>query len=370
MKALEDITRAGTSIWLDDLSQARLVDPASPHSLTRLVSEANVRGVTTNPTIFAGALGKSDLYAPAFTKLLAEGVSVEQAVTQVTANDVRLGCDVLAPVFERTGGRDGRVSIEVDPRNARDTAATIEEGRKLWHLVDRKNLFIKVPATIEGLPAIRTLISEGISVNVTLIFSLTRHEQVWTAFAQGLEDRLAAGQPISGIESVASYFVSRVDTEVDKQLAAIGTAEAAALRGRAAIANARLAYQSFLRLTASERWQRLAQAGATTQRPLWASTGVKDKAYDDTRYVVELVAADTVNTMPEATLLAVADHGIVRGDTITGTFEDAQHDLDALTKLGISYDEVVGFLERDGVEKFAASWLGLFDSVAKVMMPK
>jgi len=370
MTALEDVTRAGTSIWLDDLSQARLVDPTSPHALARLVSEASVKGVTTNPTIFAGALSKSDLYASAFAKLKAEGLSVEQAITQVTANDVRLGCDVLAPVFERTGGRDGRVSIEVDPRSARNTAATIEEGRELWRLVDRKNLFIKVPATVEGLPAIRTLISEGISVNATLIFSLTRHEEVWAAFAQGLEDRLKAGHPISGIESVASYFVSRVDTEVDKRLDAIGTAEAAALRGRAAIANARLAYQSFLRLTNSDRWQRLASQGAAAQRPLWASTGVKDKAYDDTRYVIELVAADTVNTMPEATLSAVADHGVARGDTITGTFEDARRDLDALANIGISYDDVVDFLERDGVEKFATSWIGLLDTVTEVMKPR
>lgn len=367
MSNLGDIALTGTSIWLDDLSQTRLVDPSLPSSLARLISTAHVSGVTTNPSIFAAALTGSDLYGPAFAELKSNGAGVDEAVREVTTNDVRTACELLSEVFELSGGRDGRVSIEVDPRSAHQTDQTIAEARSLWQKVDRKNLFIKVPATIEGLPAIRTLISEGISVNATLIFSIARYEAVLDAFIGGIEDRAASGLPVAGIESVASIFVSRIDTEVDRQLDQLGTDQARSVRGKAAIANARLAYQSFERITAEPRWQRLAQLGATRQRPLWASTGVKDKSYDDTRYVVELTAPETVNTMPEATLLAVADHGIARGDTISATYEQSRRDLDLLAELGISYDQVVDFLEVDGVAKFEAAWIGLLANVAKLM---
>jgi transaldolase len=367
VKSLDAITEAGTSIWLDDLSQARLIDPSAPHSLSHLIAESQVRGVTTNPSIFAAALSNSDLYAAAFAKLKSTGASVDEAIREVTTNDVRIACDLFAAVFESSEGRDGRVSIEVDPRSAHKTDESVVEARELWRKVDRQNLFVKVPATLEGLPAIRTLISEGISINATLIFSLDRYEAVLDAYICGLEDRADAGLPVTGIESVASLFVSRVDTEIDRQLDVIGSPDAKAIRGKAAIANARLAYESFESHTSSQRWYALSQLGATRQRPLWASTGVKDKSYDDTRYVVELVAPDTVNTMPEATLLAVADHGIVRGNTIDGTYAQARIDLDALAPLGVSYDQVVDFLEVDGVAKFEASWVGLLAAVAEIL---
>jgi transaldolase len=367
MNSLRAITDAGTSIWLDDLSQARFIDPAAPHSLARLITDSSVRGVTTNPSIFATALSNSDLYAGAFAELKQSGATVEEAVREVTTNDVRIACDLLAGVFESSGGRDGRVSIEVDPRSAHKTAESVAEARELWRKVDRNNLFVKVPATLEGLPAIRTLISEGISINATLIFSITRYEAVLDAYILGLEDRAKAGLPVSGIESVASLFVSRVDTEIDRQLDEIDSDQAKAVRGRAAIANARLTYESFERLTSSQRWKELARLGAVRQRPLWASTGVKDRTYDDTRYVVELVAPETVNTMPEATLKAVADHGVARGNTISGTYDQARTDLDALVPLGISYDQAVDFLEVDGVAKFEAAWVGLLSAVAEIM---
>jgi transaldolase len=367
MKSLDAITNAGTSIWLDDLSQARFIDPTTAHALVRLIADAHVCGVTTNPSIFAAALTNSGLYADAFAKLKKSGATVEEAIREVTTNDVRIACDLLSGVFESSAGRDGRVSIEVDPRSAHKTAESVAEARELWRIVDRQNLFIKVPATLEGLPAIRTLISEGISINATLIFSLERYRAVLDAYILGLEDRAAAGLPVSGIESVASLFVSRVDTEVDRKLDAMESDHAKSVRGKAAIANARLVYESFETLTSSQRWERLARLGATRQRPLWASTGVKDKTYDDTRYVVELVAPETVNTMPEATLLAVADHGVARGNTIAGTYDQARADLDALAPLGISYDQVVDFLEVDGVAKFEAAWVGLLSTVAEIM---
>jgi len=364
---LEAVTQLGTSIWLDDLSQARLIDPTAANSLTKLINEFQVSGVTTNPSIFAAALSNSDLYAKAFAELKANGSTVENAITEVTTNDVRSACDLLLPVYEISGGRDGRVSIEVDPRSAHKTEETLLEARQLWQKVDRQNLFIKVPATLEGLPAIRTLTSEGISINATLIFSIDRYEAVLESFIAGLEDRARQGLPLSGIESVASLFVSRVDSEIDRRLDLLDTSEAKAVRGKVAIANACLVYESFQRVSALPRWQQLVQLGAMPQRPLWASTGVKDKSYDDTRYVVDLVAPQTVNTMPEATLLAVADHGVSKGDTISGSFEISHQVLDALAGLGISYDEVMDFLEVDGVTKFEAAWIGLLAGVAKLL---
>jgi transaldolase len=357
--ALADLARNGVSVWLDDLSRELLAGG----ELSRLVSDRHVVGVTTNPTIFATALAKGDRYTDQVRALSDRGADVEQAVFEITTDDVRTAADLFRPVYDATDGLDGRVSIEVDPRLAKDTDKTIETARLLWSTVDRPNTMIKIPATVEGLPAIAQAISEGISVNVTLIFSLPRYRAVMNAYLEGLERAKAAGRDLSRIASVASFFVSRVDTEVDKRLDAIGTDEAKALRGKAAIANARLAYQAFEEVISSARWQVLAEAGARPQRPLWASTGVKDPAYPDTMYVTELVAPDTVNTMPGKTLDAVADHGEIAGDTVRGRYEEATAVLDALAKLGIGYTDVVELLEREGVDKFEKSWAELLTTV-------
>ncbi|MHB1614588.1 MAG: transaldolase [Actinomycetes bacterium] len=357
--ALADLTAQGVSLWLDDLSRDRL----ATGNLADLVAHQHVTGVTTNPTIFAHALAHGEAYAEQIADLARRQVSLDEAVRALTAFDVRAAADVLRPVHERTTGADGRVSIEVDPRLARDTERTVAEARALWWLVDRPNLLIKIPATVEGLPAITQVLAEGISVNVTLIFSLDRYAAVTEAFLAGMEQARAAGRDLAQIASVASFFVSRVDTEVDARLDTIGTPAAAEVRGRAAIANARLAYQRYEQMVASPRWVSLAGHGARPQRPLWASTGVKDPRYDDTRYVAELVAPWTVNTMPEATLDAMADHGQVRGDTVRGTYAAARADLDTLAGLGISYQDVVTVLESEGVAKFEASWADLLASV-------
>ena len=359
--ALTELSAAGVAVWLDDISRDRL----RTGNLADLVENRHVVGVTTNPTIFQKALSQGDAYDEQVRGLALRGVDVGEAVRSITAYDVRWACDVLRPVYDRTDGVDGRVSIEVDPRIAHDTARTAAEATALWWLVDRPNLYIKIPATVEGLPAITSTLAAGISVNVTLIFSLDRYEAVMEAFLTGLEQARANGHDLSRIGSVASFFVSRNDTETDKRLDKIGNEEARSLRGAAAIANARLAYQRYENVFGSARWSALAAAGAKPQRPLWASTGVKDPAYDDTRYVVELVAPGTVNTMPEATLNAVADHGKVRGDTVRGSYSQAQQVLDRLTALGISYDDVVGALEDEGVRKFEDSWNELIGSVAE-----
>ena len=357
---LADLSAAGVSIWLDDLSRLRLTSG----SLAEDVSHRHIVGVTTNPTIFAKAVGSSDTYDAQIRDLATRGVAVDEALRMITTADVRDACDVLRPVFDATDGVDGRVSIEVDPRFARETAKTIAEARQLWWLVNRPNLMIKIPATVEGLPAIRQCLAEGISVNVTLIFSLERYTGVTHAFLSGVEDAHAAGRDLAHLGSVASFFVSRVDTEIDKRLDALGSPEAAATRGKAAIANARLAFEYHEEVLASERWRRLAAAGSKPQRPLWASTGVKDPAYEDTRYVVELVTDGVVNTAPQATLDAMADHGVVRGDTIRGAYDGARAALDALAPLDVDYDEVVRVLEEEGVEKFVTSWEELSALVA------
>jgi len=357
--ALADLTAAGVAVWLDDLSRERL----ATGNLEQLVRERSVVGVTTNPTIFQKALEQGEAYDDQNRDLAVRGVTVEEAARAITTYDVRWACDVLRPAYERSGGVDGRVSIEVDPRLAYDAERTVAEAKALWWMVDRPNLYIKIPATLEGLPAITDTLAEGISVNVTLIFGLERYDAVMDAFLDGMERAREAGHDLGPIGSVASFFVSRVDTEVDKRLEKIGTDEAQALRGAAAIANARLAYQHYERVFAGERWQALADAGAKPQRPLWASTGVKDPSYDDTRYVVELVAPGTVNTMPEATLEAVADHGEVRGDTVTTAYADAQATFDALSRVGVDLDDVVDVLEKEGTEKFVASWTSLLESV-------
>lgn len=357
---LAELSAAGVAVWLDDLSRQRLVSGG----LAALVRDRHVVGITSNPTIFAKAFEDVDTYAEGLNDVALRDIGVEEGVRALTTQDVRWGCDVLRPVYDATNGVDGRVSIEVDPRLAYETDRTVAEAKALWWLVDRPNLFIKIPATEAGLPAITRTLGEGISVNVTLIFSLDRYSQVMDAFLAGMELARKNGHDVSTLGSVASFFVSRVDTEVDKRLDKLGSEEAKAMRGKAAIANARLAYQRYAEVFSSDRWQALADAGARPQRPLWASTGVKDPAYDDTRYVVDLVAPGVVNTMPEATLDAVADHGEIRGDTVTGAYADAQRVIDDLGGLGISYDDVVDVLEREGVEKFEASWNGLLESVS------
>jgi transaldolase len=357
---LGDLAALGVSIWLDDLSRELLAGG----ELQFLITDRHVVGVTTNPTIFASALAKGDRYNAQLRELADRHADVEQAVFAITTDDVRSGCDALADIHERTGGRDGRVSIEVDPRLSRDSAATIDMARTLWRTVDRDNLFIKIPATEEGLAAITAAIGAGISVNVTLIFSLARYRAVQEAYLTGLEQAHAAGRNLATIRSVASFFVSRVDTEIDARLDRAGTQEAEASKGQAAIANARLAYQAYENLIADQRWQRLAGFGAHPQRPLWASTGVKDPAYPDTMYVTELVAPDTVNTMPGATLAAFADHGDVAGDTIRSGYDDARRLIDRLADLGVDVDDVTDQLEREGLRKFEDSWDELSSTVA------
>ncbi|MDT7570807.1 MAG: transaldolase [Actinomycetota bacterium] len=354
---LAELSAAGVSIWLDDLSRERL----RSGNLEQLVRDKHVVGVTTNPSIFQKALSDGAAYDDQVRDLALRGCDIGEAVRTLTTYDVRWGCDVLRPVYDASDTVDGRVSIEVDPRIAHDSDRTVAEAKALWWLVDRPNLYIKIPATLEGLPAITKTLAEGISVNVTLIFSLERYDRVMEAFLDGMEQAKANGHDLSGIGSVASFFVSRVDTEIDKRLEKSGGPKE--LRGKAGIANAQLAYQHYEKLFSSDRWKALEQAGAKPQRPLWASTGVKDPAYDDTQYVVELVAPGTVNTMPEPTLDAVADHGVVRGDTVTGSYAEAQKLLDDLKTAGIDYDDVVEQLEVEGVQKFEDAWNELIESV-------
>jgi transaldolase len=358
---MQALTEAGVSAWLDDLDRERITSG----QLARMIDELCVRGVTTNPTIFDKAIsGGAAAYAAQLGELAASGHDVDAIIRVLTTDDVRSACDVFSPLAEQTQGEDGLVSIEVDPRLADDTAGTTAQAVELWGLVDRSNVLIKIPATKAGLPAITSAIAHGISVNVTLIFSVERYLEVVDAYLTGLEEAAASGRDISGIRSVASFFVSRIDTEVDKRLEAVGSAEATGLKGQAALASARLAWQAHLDTLASDRWQALAAAGAHPQRPLWASTGVKDPAMDPTRYVVELVVEGCVNTMPEATLNAVAEHGVIPADSVTGTAVDAAATWAAIEALGISNDDVCDVLEREGVTKFIDSWEQLRSTVA------
>jgi transaldolase len=356
---LGELTAAGVAVWLDDLSRARL----ATGSLAGLVRDCHIVGVTSNPTIFQNAISSSDHYDRQIRDLAVRGVGAEEALRMLTTLDVRWACDVLRPVHEASGGVDGWVSIEVDPRFAHHTEATVAEARQLWWLVDRPNLFIKIPATIAGLPAITRCLAEGININVTLIFSRRRYGEVMDAFLTGVEHARAAGRDLTWLASVASFFVSRVDTEIDHRLDALGTVEAKKIRGLAAVANARLAFQAYDKVFTSARWRALARAGARPQRPLWASTGVKDPAYPDTRYVVDLVADGVVNTMPEATLQAVADHGTLRGDTIRPNYAEATTVMTAVADLGIDQDDVMNTLERAGLTTFQTSWAALTDTL-------
>lgn len=360
-QALSDV---GVSIWLDDLSRERL----NSGSLASLIESHNVVGVTTNPTIFESALQNGEAYEQQLSELADKGADAEQAVFEITTSDVREACDVFAGVYESTGGVDGRVSIEVDPRMARDTEATIAEAKRLFEAVGRENVMIKIPATVEGIEAIAATIAEGISVNVTLIFSLERYRAVINAFMLGLEKAHAAGRDISTIHSVASFFVSRVDGEIDKRLelaAEEGRPGTEKLRSQAAIANARLAHQIAGESFSSERWSLLAERGGRPQRLLLASTGTKDPNLSDTLYVTELAAAGVVNTMPEKTLNALADHGEIDGDTMTDTYVESNRVLDGVSAAGISYREVVDHLEQDGLTKFEKSWEGLLGTITE-----
>jgi transaldolase len=356
---LAGLSAAGVSVWLDDISRERL----ETGNLKDLIAGSSVVGVTSNPSIFAAALAKGSGYDEQIADLAVRKVSVDEAARAITTFDIRWAADVLAPVFETTGGQDGRVSIEVDPRLAHETKATIAEAKALWWAVDRPNTMIKIPATKAGLPAITATIAAGISVNVTLIFSLERYREVMDAYMAGLESAKAAGIDLSHIRSVASFFVSRVDAEIDKRLDGITGEKAQALKGKAAIANARLAYQAFENVIASPRWAALAAAGAHPQRPLWASTSVKNPDYRDVLYVEDLVAPGTVNTMPEGTLHDYADHGETESDTVRPYYEDAAAVMLGLEQVGVSYKDVVQVLEDEGVEKFIVSWKQLLDQI-------
>lgn len=360
-ESTQKLSDAGVSIWLDDLSRERLTSG----NLAELIKTHNVVGVTTNPTIFAGALSKGAAYAEQMHELAAAGASVEEAVFAATCDDVRAACDVFAPVYKASNGFDGRVSIEVDPRLARDAEGTAKMARELYERVGRENVMIKIPATQEGLRPIAETLAAGISVNVTLIFSLTRYREVINAYMLGLEQALENGKDLSTIHSVASFFVSRVDTEIDARLEAAG-GDAVQLKGKAGLANARLAYEVFEEMFSSQRWARLEAHGANVQRPLWASTGVKDPALPDTLYVTGLVAPNTVNTMPEATLNAVADHGEITGNTIVPNYSEANKVLDAIS-VHVSYPEVVEKLEVEGLSKFDVSWEELLQTVREAL---
>ncbi len=360
-ESTQKLSDAGVSIWLDDLSRERLTSG----NLAELIKTHNVVGVTTNPTIFAGALSKGAAYAEQMRELAAVGASVEEAVFAATCDDVRAACDVFAPVYKASNGFDGRVSIEVDPRLARDAEGTAKMARELYERVGRENVMIKIPATQEGLRPIAETLAAGISVNVTLIFSLTRYREVINAYMLGLEQALENGKDLSTIHSVASFFVSRVDTEIDARLEAAG-GDAVQLKGKAGLANARLAYEVFEEMFSSQRWARLEAHGANVQRPLWASTGVKDPALPDTLYVTGLVAPNTVNTMPEATLNAVADHGEITGNTIVPNYSEANKVLDAIS-VHVSYPEVVEKLEVEGLSKFDVSWEELLQTVREAL---
>ncbi|MDN4473760.1 transaldolase [Demequina zhanjiangensis] len=357
--AFDALSQAGVSLWLDDLSRDRLESGSLAHD----IEARDLAGVTTNPSIFAASVSDGDAYDAQIADLATRKVSVEEAVRMITTADVRSACDAFALVHHATRGQDGRVSLEVDPRLARDTDATIAEARQLWWLVDRPNLMIKIPATVEGLPAIRKAISEGISVNVTLIFSLERYRQVVDAYLSGLEDALAAGRDIASIRSVASFFISRVDAEVDGRLAADSP-----LRGKAAVANAALALEHHHEVLDSDRFRALAEHGAHPQRPLWASTSTKDPSYPDTKYVDELVTAGVVNTLPQKTLDALEDHGeSTRDDTMVGTFQEARSVMSGLAQAGVDMAEVTDLLERQGVDKFADAWEELLSHVEGAM---
>ncbi|MEU8967529.1 transaldolase [Streptomyces sp. NPDC048491] len=362
------LRQAGTSLWLDHLSRADLHDG----SLAELVAGHGVLGITSNPTILAQSLASgAEAYAPHLDVLARKGASARDALRELATYDVRRAADLLEPVYRETGGEDGHVSLEVDPAHAHDADATLAEARLLRAEVGRPNLMVKIPATPEGLRAVTGALAEGINVNATLIFSRERYARVAEAFLTGLEQAHRAGHDLSRIASVASFFVSRVDTAVDRELDRAGGDEPRALRGRAAVANARLAYARWEEVVAGPRWRRLAALGARPQRLLWASTGVKDPTYEDTRYVDELAAPATVNTVPPATLRAVADHGRADGRSrIAGTYDDARRVLGALPCFGIDFDALTDRLAREALAAFKASWEQMSRQVDESLMTR
>lgn len=356
---LAQLDANGVSIWLDDLSRTRI----ESGNLASLIETRSVSGVTTNPTIFAQALGKGDGYGAQVAELAAQGKTATEAIFEITTVDVANACDIFKGVYSSSKGFDGRVSIEVEPGLAHDTDGTVKQAKELFAKVNRENVMIKIPATKAGLAAITAVIAEGISVNVTLIFSLQRYQDVIAAYIAGIKQAKANGHDLSKIHSVASFFVSRVDTEIDKRLEAIGTDEALSLKSKAALANARLAYQVFEQDFATAEWSELEASGANKQRPLMASTGVKDPALLDTLYVTELVAPMLVNTMPEKTMEAVFDHGVIPQNSIVDHYAESTAVLNQLAALGVSYDDVTELLETEGVEKFIISWNELVESI-------
>jgi transaldolase len=358
---LKQLSDAGVSIWLDDLSRERL----ETGNLADLVASSHVVGVTSNPSIFQAALSHGERYDAQIRELASVGTDRDQAVRVITTDDVREACKVLRPVYDATDAVDGRVSIEVSPGLAHDTDGTVGEAADLWKTVDQPNLMIKIPGTVEGGPAITETLAAGISVNVTLIFGLDQYRNVMDAHMAGLEKARENGHDLSTIHSVASFFVSRVDTEIDRRLDESGAD--ASLKGRAGVANARLAYQAYEETLASERWASLEAAGARRQRPLWASTGVKNADYKDTMYVDDLVVEDTVNTMPEKTMQAVADHGEIKGDRVRPFYDDAAATMKELADAGIDYDDVIKVLIKEGVDKFITAWDELLDSVDEAL---
>jgi len=358
---LQQLSDAGVSIWLDDLSRERI----ETGNLADLMANQHVVGVTSNPSIFQAALSNGERYDAQIRELAALGTDRDQAVRVITTDDVRNACDIMRPAYDASGTVDGRVSIEVSPGLAYDTDATVAEAADLWKTVDQPNLMIKIPGTAEGCPAIAESTGNGISVNVTLIFGLDQYRAVMEAYVSGLEKAKANGHDLSGIHSVASFFVSRVDTEIDKRLDASGAD--ASLFGRAGVANARLAFKAYEEFFTGDRWAALEAAGASKQRPLWASTGVKNPDYKDTMYVDDLVVENTVNTMPEKTMHAVADHGEIKGDQVRPFYDDAAATMRALADAGIDYDDVIDVLIKEGVDKFIKAWDELLDSVTKAL---
>jgi transaldolase len=358
---LQQLSDAGVSIWLDDLSRERL----ETGNLADLMKNQHVVGVTSNPSIFQSALSEGERYDPQIRQLAADGADTDRAVRVITTDDVREACKVMRSAYDASGTVDGRVSIEVSPGLAHDTPGTVTEAAELWETVGEPNLFIKIPGTKEGWPAITETLAQGISVNVTLIFGLEQYLHVMEAFVAGLEKAKENGHDLSTIHSVASFFVSRVDTEIDKRLEASGADSS--LAGKAGVANARLAFKACEEYFASDRWAALEAEGARKQRPLWASTGVKNPDYKDTMYVDDLVVENTVNTMPEKTLHAVEDHGDIQGDQVRPHYDDAEATMKALAGAGIDYDDVIEVLIKEGVDKFIKAWDELLASVTEAL---
>lgn len=358
MSKLQELyAQHGQSPWLDNLRRGWITGGELQRWIDR-----GVRGITSNPSIFAKAIEGADDYDEQFGSLVRAGTSIEDSYWDMVVDDIHSALRMLRPVYDGASGTDGFVSVEVSPSLARDTTASIDQAHSLWNRIGEPNLFVKIPGTAEGIPAIRQCLADGLNINVTLLFSLSRYEEVIDAYLDALEARVKAGQPVDRLASVASFFVSRVDTEVDRRLDAIGTEGALALRGKAAVANAQLAYELFLSRFRGPRWDALASAGARVQRPLWASTSTKDPNYPDTLYVDTLIGPDTVNTMPEKTLADFEDHGVL-GRTVDADLDGARRILEELASVGVDLDDVTRQLEDEGVAAFSKSYDELVTSL-------